>query len=50
MPKQASVQLREKKSSRTFSEKIGANGEVDFKTGVLPGSYEISLQNARTSS
>ena len=37
MLKQASVQLRDKKSSRAFSEKIGANGEVEFKTGSSSG-------------
>jgi hypothetical protein len=40
---QAFLQLLNKKSREVTSERIGSDGELAFKQGVLPGSYEVSL-------
>jgi hypothetical protein len=42
---QASLQLLNKKSRQITSERIGSDGELAFKQGVLPGSYEVSLSS-----
>lgn len=44
---QLSVLLRNKKSGKVFKEPINDKGEADFKQGVLPGAYEVSLQSAK---
>ena len=40
---QITLQLLDKKSRQAFSERAGDDGEVRFKQGLLPGSYEVSL-------
>jgi hypothetical protein len=44
---QLSVLLRNKKSAKVLRESINDKGEADFKQGVLPGTYEVSLQSAK---
>jgi hypothetical protein len=45
-PSQASLQLLNKKTRVVTSQSIGDAGEVFFKPGVPPGSYEASISNA----
>lgn len=42
---QAFLQLLNKKSREVFSARVGSDGEVAFKQGVLAGSYEVSLSS-----
>ena len=42
---QAVMQIRDKKWTRLFNERINAKNEVEFKEGLPAGSYEVSLQN-----
>jgi hypothetical protein len=44
---QLSVLLRNKKSAKVLRESINDKAEADFKQGVLPGTYEVSLQSAK---
>jgi len=44
-PRQAFLQLLNKKTRYVFSEPVGKEGDVVFKQGIVPGSYEISLSN-----
>jgi hypothetical protein len=46
IPSQGVIYLRDKNSVRFFGERISDKGEVEFKQGVPPGSYEVSLQSA----
>jgi hypothetical protein len=41
------LQLRDKKSAQVFSERTNDKGEVEFKHGLTPGSYEVSLQTSQ---
>lgn len=41
------LQLRNKKSAQIFSARVNDKGEVEFKHGLTPGSYEVSLQTAQ---
>jgi protocatechuate 3,4-dioxygenase beta subunit len=45
-PRQAYLQLLNKKTRTISSERMSDEGEIVFKQGVLPGSYEISITNA----
>jgi hypothetical protein len=45
-PSQAFLQLLNKKTRVVTSQSIGDAGEVFFKAGVPPGSYEVSVTNA----
>lgn len=40
---QITLQLLDKKSRQAFNQRAGNDGEVQFKQGVLPASYEVSL-------
>jgi hypothetical protein len=42
---QAFLQLINKKSREISSERIDSDGEVVFKRGIVPGSYEVSLSS-----
>lgn len=44
-PRQALLQLLNKKNRYVFSERVGSDGNVVFKQGIVPGSYEISVTN-----
>ncbi len=44
--RQAWLQLLNKKSREIFSQPVNSDGEVVFKQGVHPGSYEISLSSS----
>jgi hypothetical protein len=44
-PRQALLQLLNKKTRYVFSERVGSDGNVVFKQGIVPGSYEISVIN-----
>jgi Carboxypeptidase regulatory-like domain len=46
LPAQAFLQLTGKKAREGFGERIDTAGEVKFKQGVPPGTYEVSLGNA----
>lgn len=43
---QGAVSLYNKKTTEAFTERINAKGEAEFKGGVLPGTYEVSISNA----
>jgi protocatechuate 3,4-dioxygenase beta subunit len=43
---QGGVTLYNKKTLETFAERINSKGEAEFKAGVPPGNYEVSLSNA----
>jgi len=45
-PAQASLQLLNKKTRVATSERVNDDGEIVFKQGVPPGTYEISINNA----
>jgi hypothetical protein len=45
-PRQAALQLLNKKTREGFSERVSGEGDLVFKQGVVPGSYEISIINA----
>jgi hypothetical protein len=45
-PRQANLQLLNKKTRASFSERVGSDGNVAFKQGVVAGSYEVALLNA----
>jgi hypothetical protein len=45
-PRQAALQLLNKKTREAFSERAASEGDLVFKQGVVPGSYEISIINA----
>ena len=45
-PRQAFLQLLNKKTRAVASQGMSDEGEIVFKQGVLPGSYEISIANA----
>jgi len=45
-PRQAALQLLNKKTREAFSERVSGEGDLIFKQGVVPGSYEISIINA----
>jgi hypothetical protein len=42
-PGQATLQLINKKSREISTERVDSDGAVDFKQGIVPGSYEVSL-------
>jgi hypothetical protein len=43
---QVSLQLLNKKSKQVATERVGSDGEVVFKQGMAPGSYEVSLSSS----
>ena len=43
---QVSLQLLNKRTREVLSERVGNGGELAFKQGVLPGSYEVSLASS----
>jgi 5-hydroxyisourate hydrolase-like protein (transthyretin family) len=43
---QLSVLLRDKKSPKVLRENVNDKGEAEFNQGVMPGIYEVSVQNA----
>jgi hypothetical protein len=45
-PRQTYLQLLNKKSRAVTSQPVSDEGEIVFKQGVLPGSYEVSITNA----
>ena len=45
MPDNARLILRNKNSPQILNESIQSKGEVEFKLGVPPGSYEVSMQS-----
>ncbi|HLW51476.1 MAG TPA: carboxypeptidase regulatory-like domain-containing protein [Candidatus Angelobacter sp.] len=45
LPRQIRVNLLNKKSRQSASEAVGDQGEVVFKQGIRPGTYEVSLFN-----
>jgi protocatechuate 3,4-dioxygenase beta subunit len=45
-PRQADLQLVNKKTRAVFSERVGSDGNIVFKQGVTAGSYEVALGNA----
>jgi hypothetical protein len=45
-PRQASLQLLNKKTRASFSEPVGSDGSVAFKQGVVAGIYEVAILNA----
>lgn len=44
---QLSVLLHNKKSGNVATEPINGKGEAEFKQGVLPGTYEVSLRSSK---
>lgn len=44
-PREALLQLLNRKTRYIYSERVGNEGNVVFKQGIVPGSYEISLTN-----
>ena len=44
---QLSVLLHNKKSGKVATEPIDGKGEAEFKQGVLPGTYEVSLRSSK---
>jgi hypothetical protein len=45
-PRQADLQLVNKKTRAVLSERAGSDGNIVFKQGVTAGSYEVALGNA----
>jgi hypothetical protein len=45
-PRQAYLQLLNKKTRSAASQRMSDEGEIAFKQGVPPGSYEVSITNA----
>lgn len=46
LPSQAYLSLSDKKTRENFNERVSSTGDIQFKQGVPPGSYEVSLGNA----
>lgn len=46
LPSSAFLTLSNKKSRENFNERLKPTGEIEFKQGVPPGAYEVSLGNA----
>jgi protocatechuate 3,4-dioxygenase beta subunit len=46
-PGQLALQLRDKNSTQVFSERVAGKGDIEFKPGVPPGNYEVSVQNGQ---
>lgn len=49
VPKQGTIELRNKKSFEVFSEQLSEKEEVEFKKGLPPGQYEVSLRTSQES-